>query len=430
MRRVLANRLVLAVAALSVAVSTAVGAFVVLPVNELADAAHAASVADRADLALAAARAGGRPAAPGLAVLDRPALIPAGGVPSAADWARARRTGWRRDVRAGRTAYAIRPVGDGRLLVVTAVRPGTFERRERLGLAAALFTVLVGAMAFALRVGARHAYRLAHLARVARRIAAGDLTARAHDPGRDEIARLGADVDLMAERLGALEQARGEFVAKVSHDLRTPVTVIKGYAYTLARRTTDPDVARRLAAISREADRLAAQIDDLLTLSSSRAGALQLVWEAGDAHDLLAEVAERAGVQAAERGVEVEVEPASFPLDGDHARLARAVTNLVQNALRHAPAGSTVRLRAEADGDDAALVVEDRGCGIAPARIPALLQPFATGDPVAGTGLGLAIVAEIATAHGGAFTLAPRPGGGTVARIDLPGCIAHRTVYA
>ena len=120
MRRVLANRLVLAVAALSVAVSTAVGAFVVLPVNELADTAHAASVADRADLALAAARAGGRPAAPGLAVLDRPALIPSGGVPSAADWARARRTGWRRDVRAGRTAYAIRPVGDGRLLVVTA----------------------------------------------------------------------------------------------------------------------------------------------------------------------------------------------------------------------------------------------------------------------------------------------------------------------
>ena len=408
MRRVLANRLVLAVAVLSVAVSTAFGAFVVLPVNELADAAHAASVADRADLALAVLRAGGRPTARGLAVLSRPSAA-ASGVPSAADWARANESGWRHDARSGRTAYAIRPVGDGRLVVVSAVRPGTFERRERLGLAGALCTVLIGAMSCALHAGTRHARRLARLARVARRIAAGDLTARAHDRGRDEIARLGADVDLMAERLGALERARGEFVAKVSHDLRTPVTVIKGYAYTLARRSSDPDVERRLAAITREADRLAAQIDDLLTLSSSRAGALELVWRPAETGDLLADIAERAAAQAAERGVDLEVDGVSFTLDGDHARLARAVTNLVQNAIRHAPAGSVVVLRAEADGDDAVLVVDDEGCGIPPERIPALLQPFATGDPIDGTGLGLAIVAEIAAAHGGTFSLDPRP---------------------
>ena len=411
-------------------VSTAVGAFVVLPVNELADAAHAASVADRADLALAVLRAGGRPTAPGLAVLDRPSAGPASGIPSAADWARARETGWRHDARSGRTAYAIRPVGDGRLVVVSAVRPGTFERRERLGLAAALCTVLVGAMGCAMHAGTRHARRLARLARVARRIAVGDLTARAHDRGRDEIARLGADVDLMAERLGALERARGEFVAKVSHDLRTPVTVIKGYAYTLARRSLDPEVERRLAAITREADRLAAQIDDLLTLASSRAGALELVWRPAEVGDLLDDVAERAAAQAAERGVELEVDRSSFTLDGDHARLALGGHELVQNAIRHAPAGTVVVLRAEADGDDALLVVDDDGCGIPPERIPALLEPFATGDPIQGTGLGLAIVAEIAAAHGGAFSLAPRPSGGTSARIHLPGCAVRRPVYA
>ncbi len=87
-------------------------------------------------------------------------------------------------------------------------------------------------------------------------------------------------------------------------------------------------------------------------------------------------------------------------------------------------------LRSSADGDDAELVVEDTGCGIPPARIPELLKPFATGDPIAGTGLGLAIVAEIVAAHDGAFSLEPRPGGGTVARIVLPACVTHRTVFA
>jgi signal transduction histidine kinase len=430
MRRVLANRLVIAVAVLSVAVSTAFGAFVVLPVNDLADAAHAASVADRADLALAVLHAGGRPAVPGLQVLSPPAATPASAIPSAADWARAGRRGWRRDARSGRTAYAVRPVGDGRLVVVTAVRSGTLERRERIGLAAALFTVLVGAMGYAVRAGATHARRLAHLARVARRIAAGDLSARADDRGRDEIARLGADVDCMAERLGALERARGEFVAKVSHDLRTPVTVIKGYAYTLSRRTHDPEAERRLAAITREADRLAALIDDLLTLSSSQAGALQLVRRPGEVLDLLGEVAERAAHQAGEAGVTLEVDGPPFLLDGDHPRLSRAVINLVLNALRHSPPGALVVLRAAVHDEDAELLVEDAGCGIAPDRIPELLAPFATGDPVAGTGLGLAIVAEIVAAHGGTFALEPRPGGGTVARIRLPGCVTQRTVFA
>jgi two-component system OmpR family sensor kinase len=430
MRRVLPNRLVLAVAVLSVTVSSAFGAFVVIPVNDLADAGHAAAVADRADLALAVLRAGGTPATAGVAVLSRPGARIAPGVPSARDWAAAADPHWRSDVRRGRQAFSVRAVGDGRLVVVALARTGAIERRERIGLATALFIVLVGAMGCALWAGAAHARRLGRVARVARRIASGDLTARAADDGRDEVGRLGADVDLMADRLGVLERARGEFVAKVSHDLRTPVTVIKGYAFTLARRGGDADTLRRLTAITREADRLTTLIEDLLTLSRAQAGALNLVWHPSEAAGLLEEVAERIGERAAEQGVDVFVDCTGFAIDGDRGRLCQVLTNLAQNALRQAPAGSSVTLRAHPDGDDAELVVEDRGPGIDPERVAALLAPFTTGDPTSGTGLGLAIVSEIVAAHGGTFALEPRPGGGTVARIRLPGAAILRTVYA
>ena len=430
MRRVLPNRLVLAVAVLSVTVSSAFGAFVVLPVNGLADAAHAAAVGDRADLALAVLRAGGRPVTPGLAVLARTGASVAPGVPSAGDWAAATDPTWRRDGRRGRTAVALRAVGDGRLVVVAEVRAGTIERRERIGLATALVVVLVGAMGCALWAGSAHARRLGRVARVARRIAGGDLHARVGDRGRDEVGRLGADVDRMADRLGVLERARGEFVARVSHDLRTPVTVIKGYAFTLARRGGDADTLRRLNAINREADRLTRLIEDLLTLSRAQAGALSLVWQPSEAASLLEEVAERIGDRAAEQGVDVFVDCLPFAIDGDRGRLCQVLTNLALNAVRQAPAGSSVTLRAVVDGGDAELLVEDRGPGIEPARLPGLLAPFATGDPTSGTGLGLAIVSEIVAAHGGAFTLEPRPGGGTVARIRLPGAAVHGTVYA
>ncbi len=188
------------------------------------------------------------------------------------------------------------PAGDGRLVGAGVVRDDAIERREALGLALSLLLVLAAFVGWALWTGGAHARRLGTLARVARRMADGDFSARAQLRGRDEVALLGADVDRMAERLGALERARGEFVAKVSHDLRTPLTIIKGFAYTLERRAADPEDAQRLAAIGRESDRLAALVDDLLTLSQAGAGVLRMQHVRFRVADLLAEVAERVDV--------------------------------------------------------------------------------------------------------------------------------------
>jgi signal transduction histidine kinase len=210
-------------------------------------------------------------------------------------------------------------------------------------------------------------------------------------------------------------------VAKVSHDLRTPLTVIRGYAWTLERHA-DGDDRRRLQSIGRETDRLAALVDDLLTLSQAGAGALRVTKAPIDADALLDEVEERVRAAAAARSVTVEVEAAGdLQIHGDRRRLAQVLTNLAANAVRHAPDGGAVVLRVQPGADGGVeLVVVDDGDGIDAALLPTLLRPFEHGDGPSGTGLGLAIAVELVQAHGGRLQLLPRDGGGTVASAWLP----------
>ena len=220
----------------------------------------------------------------------------------------------------------------------------------------------------------------------------------------------------MADRLGALERARGEFVAKVSHDLRTPVTVIKGYAFTLARRGGDADTLRRLSAINREADRLTRLIDDLLTLSRAQAGALDLVWHPSARANCSPRSPSGSAARPPSRRGSSWSGVRRFAVDGDRGRLGQvSPTSRSTRSARHRP-GSTVTLRADRRRRRrraARLATAARG--IAPDRLPALLEPFATGDPTTGTGLGLAIVAEIVGRARRRLHARAAPGGGTVA---------------
>jgi methyl-accepting chemotaxis protein len=205
----LSNRLIVAIVCLSVTLSSALGAFVVVPVNDLIGEDLVRQATDRARLAALAPRSAALPAD---VAVYRTADDLRRGVrgfrPTAADWAARDRAGHIRAALVGQRAYAVHAPGDGRLVLVALDRGGAVERQERIGLLVSLVLVLTATMGWALWAGAAYARRLGRVAAVARRAADGDFSRRAAVGGRDEVASLGRDVDRMAGRLGALERAR------------------------------------------------------------------------------------------------------------------------------------------------------------------------------------------------------------------------------
>jgi two-component system phosphate regulon sensor histidine kinase PhoR len=246
-----------------------------------------------------------------------------------------------------------------------------------------------------------------------------------------ESRRIGALVVLQdVTRILRLEAVRRDFVANVSHELKTPITSIHGFAETLRDGAlSDPETARRfLDIISRQSRRLQAIIEDLLELSrierETEAHRVETSVEA--LRPILEAAVVDCAARAAERGV-----PVGLACDpGIRARvnpgmLEQAVVNLLDNAIKYTNPGTGVEVRAEV-ADAAALVhVEDRGPGIPAEHVPRIFERFyrvdrARSRELGGTGLGLAIVKHIVQAHGGSVSVAPRSGGGSVFTLRLP----------
>lgn len=226
-----------------------------------------------------------------------------------------------------------------------------------------------------------------------------------------------------------LQRVRRDFVANVSHELKTPIASIKGFVETLLDGAAeDPDDRTRfLEIIGRQADRLAAIIEDLLALSrleqSQAAGSLPL--ESKRLADVLAAVADECRPRATERSVRLEIDcPPDVTADVNAPLLEQAVINLVDNALKYSEPGKAVRLSAAREGE-AVIRVGDEGCGIAAEHLPRLFERFyrvdkARSRKLGGTGLGLAIVKHIAKAHGGSVDVESEPGVGTTFTLRLP----------
>jgi signal transduction histidine kinase len=316
-------------------------------------------------------------------------------------------------------AVPLEPVGEVTPVVVLS---GAVERRP-LG-RAGTYLLLTGcvALAAAVLVGVPLARRLTRplgaLRDATNAIAAGDLTARVDPDGMpdDELADLTRSFNAMAAELETARGLERSFLLSVSHDLRTPLTSIRGYAEAIGDGTVSgpEDLARAAAVIGTESGRLERLVADLLDLARLDAHAFSLTPRPIDARDVVARTV--AGFEPAARtfGVTLRVvDGPPVPADADPERLAQIVANLVENALRHARAQVDVAVTRSDAGVE--LRVTDDGPGIAAEDRDRVFDRLysaraATGRPV-GTGLGLAIVRELARTMGGSVEVGPDAGG-------------------
>jgi len=231
-------------------------------------------------------------------------------------------------------------------------------------------------------------------------------------------------------RLKALEAVRRDFVANVSHELKTPITAVKGALETVLEGALreDPEAARRfLEAAARHSDRLASIIDDLLALSRLE----QQEDTALEKQETTLESVARAAMQlcqakAAARGIPLELQAeAGLTARVNPQLLEQALTNLIDNAVKYSSPGSPVLVQIRRAGAWFELAVRDRGIGIPPQDLPRVFERFyrvdrARGREQGGTGLGLAIVKHIVLAHGGSVRAESEPGAGSTFTIELP----------
>jgi two-component system sensor histidine kinase KdpD len=233
-----------------------------------------------------------------------------------------------------------------------------------------------------------------------------------------------------ANRLQVLEQVdeqRRALMRAVSHDLRTPLSTIRAVASDLRAGTTYDDSTRNelLDLVGDEAQRLDRIVANLLSLSRIEAGALTPERQAVALDELIDERVRR--LDRLFRHVRVEVDvPADLPLvDADYVLLDQVVTNLLENAARHAPQKSTVRVAARATDDQVVVSVSDEGPGVLRSQAERIFEPLQRGEGSRSSGVGLAICRAIVEAHGGTIAVSPSPAGGARFTFTLP---VHRAL--
>ena len=276
----------------------------------------------------------------------------------------------------------------------------------------------------------------------ARRIEAEDLSLRIAGPRTDdELGRLARTLNEMLARLeSGFAQVR-RFSADASHELRTPLTVLKGEIEVALRSPRDSMEYRRvLSSTLEEVERMARLVEDLLLLSRADAGGLRWESERVELDHLVEEVAKQGDVLARGKQIRVQLkELAPLIIQGDGRRLKQLLLNLVDNAIKYTPAGGEVALALRAMApvssdavdsapparEEAEIIVQDTGIGIAPEDIPRIFERFYRADPArsreaGGAGLGLCIGKTIAEAHGGRIEVESSPGTGSTFRVVLP----------
>ncbi|WP_307839256.1 HAMP domain-containing sensor histidine kinase [Streptomyces sp. MBT97] len=252
-----------------------------------------------------------------------------------------------------------------------------------------------------------------------------DRHARVPVTTRDETGILAEAFNDLAERRERLEAQRKALVSDVAHELRSPLTNIRGWLEVTRDGLVEPDT-ELLGALHEEALVLQRVIDDLRDLAAADAGTLRLHREPVPADELLAQVAAAHRVAADTAGVRLRTGTDGAPwFDADPVRLRQMLGNLVTNAVRHTPPGGTVALTTRADGERVVVEVADTGTGIAAEDLPHVFERFWRAEKsrsrrTGGSGLGLPIVRQLTVAHGGTAEATSTPGAGSVFTLRLP----------
>jgi signal transduction histidine kinase len=271
------------------------------------------------------------------------------------------------------------------------------------------------------------------LSRASDEIARGNYTVQVPVGGSSELAHLAERFNAMTAEVRHAHQMQRDFLANVSHDLKTPLTAIQGFSQAILDGAVQgPEGATGAARIiNTEARRMARMVSDLLDLARLESGQTPLERTLLDPSGLLHQAAATVQLQAQEARVTLQVESAPLPaIQADPDRLRRALINLADNALRHTPPGGMITLRSEVGPQAVILSVRDTGAGIPPDDLPHIFERFYQVDKSrsqarSNSGLGLAIVQQIVQAHEGTISVQSQVGVGTEFRITLPVDPAH-----
>jgi signal transduction histidine kinase len=296
--------------------------------------------------------------------------------------------------------------------------------------AALLFTGLISSMRRPLE----------DLVEASGRLAGGDLDARVQIGGLSETATLGSAFNEMAEELqrragerDQLERMKDEFVLTASHELRSPLTSVQGFAelLLLEREKLSPKQAETVEVILDNTRHLVRLLNDLLDLARSDAGRLTIKPEPTDAAGLIEDAMRtmRARFEARAQCLREEIETGLPQLDADRDRIRQVLVNLLTNANEYCPEGAGIEVKAHFTGADVEIDVIDDGPGIPEQQLEHIFERFSRGDAgetqrVGGTGLGLAISKSLVELHGGTIDVESVAGQGATIRVRLP-AIAH-----
>jgi len=288
---------------------------------------------------------------------------------------------------------------------------------------------LLAAMLVASILGRRILRPIDELRAAARQMAAGDYSVQVPVPTEIELASLADDVNQLGAHLAATEQRRTQLLSEVTHELRTPITVIRGHMEGLIDGVIEPSDEVYVTIVD-EAARMQRLVDDLSMLSRADEGTLDLDLADLDIGALAAVVADRLRPQFDHEHVVLQTVRPDSPITvrGDADRLMQVFANLLGNALGHTPAGGSVTIRTGRDGGVAWVDVTDTGPGVPEGEQERIFERFyrgagtATGRPArAGRGIGLTIARSLARAHGGDVRVsAAKTGAGATFRVTIP----------